>query len=272
MRCKKCGTILLDSDTYCGKCGTKVKVDVCPSCGEILRPGMSFCSNCGHKVIENTDEISDDDIPVTNQMATVDIPFDVIEENIIRDVERQLDSPINTQKNNISKPKYEDDIQEVEDDNEYEEDEFEDDEYEDDIPEIEEDDEEEKSVLSRLIIAAGIVIGLIIILVIASIFFSNRKNKNDIDDNENVIEEQQNVENEDTSSSSDGIIGNIKIIKDVNIRDYPSTDNSSVIGVARVGEEYAYYGYAEGNSNWVHIKKDESTDGYVYKEYVQVNE
>ena len=296
MRCKKCGAILLDTDTYCGKCGTKVIIDACPNCGEILRPGMRFCSSCGTEVLHlDETEPEDDDIPVTESVKTTDIPFDIIEENIIKDVERQLDKAA---RDDSVKPKSDRTVEKVvyekkppiqilED---YEEDEYQEeytddyveeyeDEYVDDseddyVDEYDADDYDERedgqtSVVSRLITAGMVVIGLILVLIVAIIFFRNRKT-------EPIEEEASQVVQEDTTSevqeenASDNIAGTVVVIKNVNIRDLPTTDNSNVLGVAKEGETYEYYGYAENSNNWVHIKVDDSSDGYVYKDYIEI--
>ena len=77
MKCQRCGAELLDTDTFCVKCGQKVGEPArCPVCGEILREGTKFCHKCGAPVEEKA-QPEDDEIPVTPQ-KTIDIPFDVI--------------------------------------------------------------------------------------------------------------------------------------------------------------------------------------------------
>lgn len=276
MRCKECGAVLLDTDTYCGKCGKKVVIDVCPKCGEPLRPGMRFCVKCGSEVL-TLEEVAGDtgDIPITGQLATTDIPFDVIEANIIRDVERQLDVPKIKERpvKKIEKKYIEESVEdEIE---EYEEDVEDVEEYEEDYDEYydEDIDEEESSLGSRLLTAGIIVIGLILVLIVAIVFFNNRNSKNTLQESEVSNEIVESEENQlDEADNKDNTIGSIMVIKDVNIRDNPSTDNSEVLDVARVGEEYKYFGYADGSENWIHIKVDDATEGYVYKDYVQIIE
>jgi len=284
MRCKKCGTILLDTDTYCGKCGAKVEIDICPKCSETLRPGMRFCSSCGYEVVqEEYTDPEDDDIPVVKQVETVDIPFDVIEENIIRDVERQIEKPDKTVERVIT-PKKKVVLDEQEeygyeyeeyDNSEYEdetddvyEDSYDSEDYDDDYVEDEEEDEETASVFSRLVTAAMIVVGLILVLIVALMFFKNRKENQPVNNTEQITEEAPSTSQEPIEQG-ESITGTLTIIKNVNIRDLPTTDNSNVLGVAKEGETYEYYGFAEGNDNWVHIKVDDTTDGYVYKDYIQ---
>lgn len=93
MKCRRCGAELLDTDTFCVKCGQKVEeLPRCPKCGEILREGTKFCHKCGAAVGENDDAIQepeDDEIPVTGT-RTVDIPFDLIEKSIIMEAEQAV--------------------------------------------------------------------------------------------------------------------------------------------------------------------------------------
>ena len=50
MKCRNCGCELLENDTFCTECGTKVEIEKCPSCGESLREGAKFCPKCGYKL------------------------------------------------------------------------------------------------------------------------------------------------------------------------------------------------------------------------------
>ena len=90
MKCQRCGAELLDTDTFCVKCGQKVGEPVrCPVCGEILREGTKFCHKCGAAVNKEDTEPHDEEIPVTPQ-KTIDIPFDVIEKSIIMEAEQAV--------------------------------------------------------------------------------------------------------------------------------------------------------------------------------------
>lgn len=87
MKCRKCGAELLDTDTFCVKCGQRVDQPMfCASCGEQLRDGERFCHNCGTPV-ELVPE--DDEIPLSKQ-RTVDIPFDQIEQAILMEAEQAV--------------------------------------------------------------------------------------------------------------------------------------------------------------------------------------
>lgn len=90
MKCQRCGAELLDTDTFCVKCGQKVGEPArCPVCGEILREGTKFCHKCGAAVNNEDTEPHDEEIPVTPQ-KTIDIPFDVIEKSIIMEAEQAV--------------------------------------------------------------------------------------------------------------------------------------------------------------------------------------
>lgn len=86
MKCRRCGAVLLDTDTFCVKCGQKVGEPMyCPNCGEQLRDGERFCHKCGSPV----EEAADEEIPLSQQ-KTVDIPFDQIEQGILMEAEQAI--------------------------------------------------------------------------------------------------------------------------------------------------------------------------------------
>ena len=62
--------------------------------------------------------------------------------------------------------------------------------------------------------------------------------------------------------------GKLQIIKNVNMRNQPSTENSSILGVAKTGEVYEYYELV--GDSWYHIRLSDGSEAYVYKEYVDV--
>lgn len=87
MKCRRCGAVLLDTDTFCVKCGQKVGEPMyCPNCGEQLRDGERFCHKCGSPV-EPVEE--EEEIPLSQQ-KTVDIPFDQIEQGILLEAEQAI--------------------------------------------------------------------------------------------------------------------------------------------------------------------------------------
>lgn len=46
--CKNCGAVLVEGDSFCRKCGSRI-AHACPSCGEELQKGDTFCGKCGSK-------------------------------------------------------------------------------------------------------------------------------------------------------------------------------------------------------------------------------
>lgn len=47
--CGTCGSELVEGDSFCRKCGSKI-AHACPSCGQELQKGDTFCGKCGSKV------------------------------------------------------------------------------------------------------------------------------------------------------------------------------------------------------------------------------
>lgn len=306
MICKFCGTELLDSDTFCIHCGKKVeKENKCHKCGEILREGTKFCPKCGVEIVHD----EDDDIPVTGEMKTTDIPFDLIEQTIIFDAEQQVksrDYKDNISDYSIEDSKYSDadyneneeysnngyDEDEEYSDNGYDEgeeysdngynegeeysdngydegEEYSDynyDENEEYLDEYSENEEEYKS--PKIVTIIMIIAGILILLGIAAIFFS-LKNKSTSNEVEEVTEQVEDIEEEEQISN---LKGTVSIIKNVNVRNNPTTDGSEVLCVAKEGEVYEFLGYSNDSKNWVQIQLQDGSNGYVYKDYVSVTE
>lgn len=289
MKCKRCGAELLDTDTFCVKCGQKVdELPRCPKCGEILREGTRFCHKCGASVVENSDtkqEPEDDEIPVTGT-KTVDIPFDLIEKSIIMEAEQAV---VKRDFKDIEEKLQRDDFTKEADTENYPEEGYTEesvdkgyskreylkennqindfqDVYEEDNPEDDFEDYAEEDYadnpkfskkgisISNLTMILGVVI--LVLLVIVGIVLVKNKLSMQWDRNQDEVVEQQ--ENQ--------VAGKIQVLKNVNIRNQPDTENSSILGVARTGEVYEYYELV--NDNWYHIRLNDGSDGYVYKEYV----
>lgn len=88
MKCRRCGADLLDTDTFCVKCGQKVDQPMfCSKCGEKLRDGERFCHKCGSPVEPVEEE--EEEIPLSG-LHTVDIPFDQIEQGILLEAEQAI--------------------------------------------------------------------------------------------------------------------------------------------------------------------------------------
>lgn len=256
MKCQRCGAELLDTDTFCVKCGQKVtEPAICPKCGEHLREGTRFCHKCGALVDEQIPP-EDDEIPVTPQ-KTMDIPLDVIEKSIIMEAEQAV---VKREFSKADAPQ-----QRAEPVRE----ELYDGADEEDTEEDTEEDMEEASGgfdLTRLTMLLGIV--LLLVLLVAGGLILKNKLAYEFDDGDDTFTEQQEDGTEDSSGTQGEIAGKLQIIKNVNIRTQPDTENSRILGVAKSGDVYEYYGLV--NEAWYHIRLDDGQDAYVYKEYVSV--
>lgn len=339
MKCQRCGAELLDTDTFCVKCGQKVGEPArCPVCGEILREGTKFCHKCGAAVNNEDTEPHDEEIPVTPQ-KTIDIPFDVIEKSIIMEAEQavvkrdfsEAEARLEREKRG-EKPEYFDEeepevvgnpesreeeaVEEIpapvmrerpskvveavregrvyekpEEDADREEEQvrqtraerqrvsrrrkdssYEDTGYED--TDYEEDDYEDTGEssggfdLTKVTMILGIVV-LIVILIAGGIILKKKLAFDANDGEDPVIEQQDGNANENTGENTSGeVAGKLQIIKNVNMRNQPTTENSSILGVAKTGEVYEYYELV--GDSWYHIRLSDGSDAYVYKEYVDV--
>ncbi len=302
MKCKRCGAELLDTDTFCVKCGQKVdELPRCPKCGEILREGTRFCHKCGASVVENSDakqEPEDDEIPVTGT-KTVDIPFDLIEKSIImeaeqavvkrdfKDIEKKLQEDDSVKEDDAKEEGTEnypeegysdeepvdeeyakeeplkaksrkDDFEDAYEENYAEEDYAEEDYAEDDDSDEDYEDNPKFSSkgisISNLTMILGAVI-LVLFVIVGIVLVKNKLSMRWDRNQDEVVEQQENK-----------VAGKIQVLKNVNIRNQPDTENSSILGVARTGEVYEYYELV--NDNWYHIRLNDGSDGYVYKDYV----
>ncbi len=339
MKCQRCGAELLDTDTFCVKCGQKVGEPArCPVCGEILREGTKFCHKCGAAVNNEDTEPHDEEIPVTPQ-KTIDIPFDVIEKSIIMEAEQavvkrdfseaearlererrgeipeypdevepetvenpekqaeekseEIPAPVMRERpskvveavreGRIYEKSQEDSDREEEaarqtrterqkvsrrrKDSSYEDTGYEDTDYE------EEDYEDAKEAsggfdLTKVTMILGIVV-LIVILIAGGIILKKKLAFDANDGEDPVIEQQDGNTGENTGENTSGeVVGKLQIIKNVNMRNQPTTENSSILGVAKTGEVYEYYELV--GDSWYHIRLSDGSDAYVYKEYVEV--
>lgn len=253
MKCQRCGAELLDTDTFCVKCGQKVtEPAICPKCGEHLREGTRFCHKCGALVDEQIPP-EDDEIPVMPQ-KTIDIPFDVIEKSIIMEAEQAVVKRDFSETDTLQQRA--EPVQEEVYDGE-------------DGTDVEEEDVEEAYRgldFTRLTMLLGIVL-LLVLLVVGGVILKN-KLAYEFDEGDDSFTEQQEGETADSQGAQEEIAGKLQIIKNVNIRTQPDTENSKILGVAESGEVYEYYGLV--NEAWYHIRLDDGQDAYVYKEYVSV--
>jgi len=302
MKCKKCGAVLLDTDTFCVKCGQKVGQPMfCSNCGEQLREGERFCHKCGSPV-ETAEE--DEEIPLSQQ-KTVDIPFDQIEQGILMEAEQAIvkrpetDKPERRNPESYRRPKaqmpggraetgyyaerpvrsagyYE----EPDEGGPYEakagpgrrtppraryEEEY--GAYE----EYEEEEEEEDSGDSKMK-AVTIILGIVVIAVALAVGFilwqRNNPSRYDRPDEET----EQGDESEEGDGDGEGAgdsdtQGRIQILSNVNVRNAPTTDGSNVLMVAKQGEVYEYYELID--DAWYRIKLEDGSEGYVSQKYVE---
>lgn len=307
MKCQRCGAELLDTDTFCVKCGQKVGEPArCPVCGEILREGTKFCHKCGAAVNNEDTEPHDEEIPVTPQ-KTIDIPFDVIEKSIIMEAEQavvkrdfsEAEARMEREKRG-EKPEYFDEeepevvgnperqaekepeeipapvmrerpskvVEAVREGRIYEKPEVDADREED--TDYEEDAQESSGGfdLTKVTMILGIVV-LIVILIAGGIILKKKLAFDANDGEDPVIEQQDGNTGENTGENTSGeVAGKLQIIKNVNMRNQPTTENSSILGVAKTGEVYEYYELV--GDSWYHIRLSDGSDAYVYKEYVDV--
>ena len=301
MKCRKCGAELLSTDTFCVNCGHKVEPAFCPSCGEPLREGTKFCHKCGAAVTE--DDLEDDAIPLVQQ-NTVDIPFEQIEQGILFEAAKAANEP---PRNLYQKPvidseelnghdgagdageggnhttedpfRTNDRYQEksiypennryqpndgYQVNSRYQDDDMEEDEEYDDY------DDEEKG--SSFVTKLSVIMGIVILFVALAAAFFYWKNNVGLPEKEQGGEQQEITSEDETPKEAEKECqGRIQVIKNVNVRDNPSTEQSTVLFVAHAGDTFEYY--EKDDSGWYHIKIADSeksyAEGYVYGDYVE---
>lgn len=283
MKCRKCGAELLDTDTFCVKCGQRVEEPMlCPNCGEQLREGERFCHHCGTQV-EAVEE--DDAIPVSVQ-NTIDIPFDQIEQGILLEAERAVVKRPQTERTEQRELEREElERRELErrelERRELERKEFERKELErkelerreleqreserrrserrESIYERDYDEGNEGGSGMKIIMT---VMGIAIVAVALTIgyIFWQRMNPLGL---LNGVQQEGGAE----QANSDDTVGRIQILSNVNVRNKPTTDGSEVMMVAKTGETYEYYELVD--ESWYRIKLEDGREGYVSAKYVE---
>lgn len=237
VKCRKCGTQLLDTDTFCLNCGTKVCSDVCPQCGETLRQGTRFCHHCGAAI--TSDDCFDEDIPIIQQ-RTVDIPFEQIEQGILYEAQKVAGVP--------SRGIYQESDEDFEDE------------------ELDEESEEAdgKSVFSKVTTILAILI-LFFAVTVGLVLWKKYGGGQDLELSDHIREEVEEHE-------EDAGVGTLQIKSNVNVRNLPQKEQSEVLFVAKTGEAYNYYNVDE--NGWYQIlippEKANGETGYVYGEYVEI--
>lgn len=270
MKCRKCGADLLDTDTFCVKCGQKVGEPMfCPHCGEELRDGERFCHKCGSPV-EKTPE--DDEIPLSRQ-RTVDIPFDQIEQAILLEAEQAVvkrpkaEKPKRRNPEDYNRPGAEETDRGRQSDTEdrdlyrqkspprYEEEE-------------DEDEDEEDSGASRMKLVT-VILGIAVVAVALTIgfIFWQRNHPSGGEGPGTGTGQGEQADGEEEDGTSPDTLGRIQILSNVNVRNKPTTEGSEVMMVAKTGETYEYYELVD--DAWYHIKLEDGKDGYVSAKYVE---
>lgn len=277
MKCRKCGAVLLDTDTFCVKCGQRVDQPMfCSNCGEQLRDGELFCHQCGTAVGSAAEN---DEIPLSKQ-KTVDIPFDEIEQGILLEAEQAIVKRPGTGRTERRSPegygrpgtenagyemaerprRPEAPRRQASPRQRCEE------RYDDYDDEENEDSGDSKMrivtiILGIAVVAVGLVIGFIL---------WQRRMSDYGEPGETVGQEEETGEEEtgegDAELSAD-VRGRIQILSNVNVRNKPTTEDSEVLMVARTGEIYEYYELVD--DAWYHIKLEDGAEGYVSKNYVE---
>lgn len=277
MICAKCGVRLLDTDQFCPECGAKViREKRCPDCGAVLREGTKFCHKCG-RLVENMQS------PRQKKEETIDIPIDAIERTIVAETEakvmaecekeehlhsakarpsqgsaakRSPKPPAKKRAATGTPPKKRKPVYREEED------------WEDD-----EEDEESVDVITIMTAVVGCVL-LVVVAFLAYNLYRQYVPKDYEKAQEQQLEEQQveqEGQEEQTADESENAVGTLIIIDNVNVRDNPSTQGTNVLKVAKAGETYECYGSVEGGE-WYEIRLEDGTTGYVFKDYVKMEE
>lgn len=289
MKCNKCGADLLDTDTFCIKCGQRADQPMfCTSCGEQLREGERFCHNCGSPVKFATE---DDEIPISSQ-RTVDIPFEQIEQGILLEAKQAIvkrpeaevpevrstegysrpgaeipktrsaegytyseeEKPIR-EKRNAPPPSYEEDYERYED-------------YDEDDEEEEEDEDSDGSKMKILTTVMGIVVIAVALVIGYMLWQRINPSKYEKKNGETTQSEGQAGETaENGKGDASDAQGRLQILSNVNIRNAPTTKDSEVMMVAKKGETYEYYELVD--NAWYRIKLEDGREGYVSAKYVE---
>jgi flagellar biosynthesis/type III secretory pathway M-ring protein FliF/YscJ len=136
-----------------------------------------------------------------------------------------------------------------------------------------EDDEDEGSVDVITVMTA--VVGCVLLVVIAILAFKlyqqyvpkNYEKLQEQQESEEEAEEAQELD--ESSEDSETAVYTLTIVKNVNVRDNPSTSDTNILKVAQAGETYQCYGTA-GDGTWYEIRLEDGTTGYVFQDYVSV--
>lgn len=263
MKCRKCGADLLDTDTFCVKCGQKADQPmICSNCGEQLRDGERFCHKCGSPVEA---AMEDDEIPISRQ-NTVDIPFDQIEQGLLIEARQAIVKRPDAERTEQRKPEEANEERYAESNRPQR------------IPRQmpprprreeaydEEDDEEDSGTSGMKVVTVILGIAVVAVALVIGYIFWQRNRTPNYERPEAGAEQGEQADEAEGGNSAD-TQGRIQILSNVNVRNKPTTDDSEVMMVARTGETYEYYELVD--DAWYHIKLEDGKDGYVSAKYVE---
>lgn len=302
MKCTNCGVQLTSDDLFCPNCGAKVIKDRrCPECGALLREDTNFCHRCGRKIEEkkNSPQAGSRE---KNKEETLDIPIDVIERNILSETAAEIradqrDEETPSYKNmsdrgasshksastgsaqssrksvssggaaSAKKTVYKTEKDRDEDDEDWDDDDWEDEAY-------------DEGAGPDIITVMTAVVGCVILVIIAVLgFHFYRQYTAGDQENEAEVQQEGGQTASDAEAEEEGAAdggngeesGNmtLTVVRNVNVRDYPSTSDSNVLKVAKSGETYPCTGSVD-DGQWYMILLEDGATGYVFHEYVTV--
>jgi hypothetical protein len=133
------------------------------------------------------------------------------------------------------------------------------------------DDDEGVDVITIMTAVVGCVL-LVVIAILAYKLYQQYvpKNYEKIQEQQESEEKTEDGQEMDESSEEDETsVYTLTIVKNVNVRDNPSTSGTNILKVAQAGETYECLGTA-GDGSWYEIRLEDGTTGYVFQDYVTV--
>ena len=75
VKCPNCGTLNLNTNNFCGECGTKLpkSADYCIDCDITFLNGEKYCTNCGKKLIIKPNPIIKKNTHPNNNSSNADV-------------------------------------------------------------------------------------------------------------------------------------------------------------------------------------------------------
>lgn len=158
----------------------------------------------------------------------------------------------------------------------YREEDWEDEDWEDDDWDEDDDDDEGVDVITVMTAIVGCVL-LVVVAVLGFHLYRQYAPK----DYDSAVEEEQEEQDQDQNpeEASEGGSGSepeevretytLTVIRNVNVRDNPSTSGTNVLKVAQKDETYTCYG-SVNDGEWYEILLEDGSTGYVFHEYVSL--